>query len=163
MAPNDKRNTPETAIATRDKGEMTTPGAFMPGDFDAIISEGGFSAVETVMVGDPNDGGKIPYYLGDLIGPGATVRVQTPDGKENDLPTWAFHPRTKAGSIQNVTHIMPASHQIHAACARIYDQAERTDSTATVGIVFEGRGKTAKGRALNRYRVFEKYTKRNGG
>jgi len=137
---------------------MTIPGTFMPDEMSEMLA--GFSSIKTIMIGDPKDGGKVPYYLGELIGPGADVAVTTPDGKESKLPTWAFHPMSKAGTVRNVTHIVPASHQIHAACARIHEQCERRNLTAIVGLIYKGQTRTKKGRALNDFDVFEKFVAR---
>jgi hypothetical protein len=137
--------------------ETSVVGSFLPADFEALIGDG-FASIDTVMLGHPEDG-KLPFYIGKLVGPGAPVKMSD---TENEQPTWAFHPVTrlkdgKLGIAENVTHIVPASYMVHAACQRIFDQCERTGRTAMVGVMFVGQGKTKKGRALNQYRIFEKY------
>jgi len=144
----------ETALTTP---SSTTVGAFLPADFEALIGDG-FASIETVLFGDPSDG-KLPFYIGRLIGPGAPIIMED---SENSQPTWSFNPvtRTKDGKLgiaTNVTHIIPAAYMVHAACQRVFDKCQRTGETATVGVMFMGKGKTRKGRALNQFRIFEKY------
>lgn len=147
-----------TALIEKDKGEMSTAGAFMPADFESFIAGGGFASIQTVMLGDPQDG-KFPFYIGRLIGPGADISIN--DG-ETKQPTWSFNPavRTADGRIgyaENITHIIPASYMVHAACSRIFDKSQRDKVNAIVGMKYDGQGRTKKGRALNQYQVFEKY------
>jgi hypothetical protein len=144
----------ETSLATNG---TTTIGSFLPADFEALIGDG-FASIDTVMIGAPDDG-KLPFYIGRLVGPGESISMN--EG-ESEQKTWAFHPvtRTKDGKLgiaENVTHIVPASYMVHAACARIFKECERRGVSATVGLMFMGKGKTRKGRALNQYRVFERY------
>jgi hypothetical protein len=150
-----------TDLTPRDESanSMSIPGTFMPADFEDFLSQGGFAQIDTVMIGE--DEGKIPMYLGRLLGPGAEVEVQAPDGTENHLPTWSFHPLAKSSSgigvVENVTHIIPAAHQLHGALSRIYAHVQQTGKIATVGIMTNGRVQTKRGRQLNTFRVFEKY------
>jgi hypothetical protein len=155
-----KDNAKDSALAT--KRDTTQLGTFLPSDFESFIAGEGFSSIETVMIGSPDDG-KFPYYIGRLIGPGADIEMDNADGKTSKLPTWSFHPAIKLdngkiGFADNVTHVLPAPYMIHAACVRIFEQANRSESHATVGLIFEGQQKTRKNRPLNRYRVFEKYS-----
>jgi hypothetical protein len=141
-------------------GEMTIPGAYMPEAFLEAMGDG-FATIETIMMGNPADG-KMPLYVGVLIGRGDDLEVEAPDSTEKApkmsmLPTYVFKPMTRKGVVQNVTHIVPASHQIAAACGRILAQMEKDDKTAIVGLQFLGVMKTRKGRQLNRFQVFEKY------
>jgi hypothetical protein len=153
-------NGKELAPLREPQREMSVPGSWLPGEADELISAEGFSIIDTLMIGDPTDG-KVAAYCGEMVGPGEPVMVETPDGKENTLPTWIFKPVTKTGVAANVTHVIPASHQVHAACARIYKHSTDNNLKAQVIISFLGRTKTAKGRSLNQFRVAEKYLTRN--
>ena len=144
----------ETALTTPSTSSV---GAFLPDEFDKFIGEG-FASLDTVMIGHPDDG-KLPFYIGRLIGPGEPIIMEE---NESQLPTWAFHPATrtkdgKVGFAENVTHIVPAPYMVHAALSRIFKETERRETTAVVGLAFLGKGKTRKGRALNQYRIFERY------
>lgn len=149
-----------TALTEAGESGMSVPGSFLPADFEKLIGDG-FASIDTVMLGDPEDG-KLPFYLGELIGPGEPIQI---NDSENVMPTWAFHPvtRTPSGAIgvaKNVTQIIPASYTVNAACARIWKECESKQLTAMVGTIYQGQGKTKKGRALNQFRVFEKYSPR---
>ena len=147
----------EKALATKDTGAMTSPGSFMPAEFAEFIGDG-FASIETVMIGEPSDG-KLPFYLGKLIGPGEPIQMQ--DG-EREMPTWAFNPAVKTanggiGFADNVTQVIPAAYMLNAHCARIYKEAEKRKQRAIIGVQYRGKTKTRKGQALNDLAVFEKY------
>lgn len=154
----------DTEIATRSEtdtaneiADMSQSGSFMPDDFARFVSED-FSQIDSVLIGDPADG-KIPLYVGQLIGPGEPIMME--DGTK-EMPTWAFHPIGKDADgrpavVPNVTHIIPASYMLHAACARISKHAEKLGCVAQVGIMFAGKTKTRKNLPLNNIKVFERY------
>ncbi len=134
-------------------------------DFAGFISDG-FSAIDTVVLGDPKEPGKQPLYLGLLIGPGDPIeRIDDRNGEVRTQPTWAFHPMAKLGTgqfgpVRNITHVVPASFVVNAACARIYKETtegSHKGQDAIVALAFQGQGKTRKGNVLNNFRVFEKY------
>ena|SRR5712691_1905828 len=154
MAKDEKK---ETGLATKD---TTQVGTFLPSDFQSFMAGEGFARIDTVMIGHPDDG-KFPYYIGRIVGPGEPIEIQD-DGKKSILQTWSFHPMVKMadgriGAAENITHIVPASYMIHAACARIFANCQRDKKTAIVGLEYEGKGKTRKGRPLNQFKVYEKY------
>lgn len=142
-------------------GEMTVKGSYMPSELEEfILKDGGFAKVETVLIGDPADG-KIPYYLGKLIGPGADIDIQN-DGKVNKLPTWSFHPMVKTedgkvGSAENITQVVPSPHILNAHLVRIYAEAEKHEKAAIVAVFAKAKIKSRKGNPLNDFDVFEKY------
>lgn len=144
----------ETAMTRNEESQMTVVGSFMPDEMAEMMSDG-FSSIETIMIGDGP--GKVSMYLGELLGPGAEVEVTAPDETVNKLPTWSFHPVTKRGTVTNVTHVIPAAHQLHGALARVWEQSATLNKKAIVGIMTNGRIQTRKGRQLNTFRVFEKY------
>ncbi len=153
----------EKELAKAGDTEMTIPGSWMPDSFLEQMGDG-FSTIETIMMGAPDDG-KIPLYVGQLIARGDDIEVEAPDSSEkapkfSKLPTFVFKPITRRGIVQNVTHIIPASHQIAAACGRILAQAESVGKDAIVGMQYMGMMRTRKGRQLNRFSVFEKYVDR---
>jgi hypothetical protein len=132
------------------------PGALTDDEFDGLLS--GFSSVDTVLIGEPEEG-KQARYIGQLIGPGTPIEMQ-PDpntGEIKSMKTFAFHPMTAKGPAMNVTHVIPASYIIANACERIGAQAEKDHKTAIVGLIYDGKGRTRMGRELNKVRVFEKY------
>ena len=152
----------ETGLTTP---AVSTIGAFLPADFETLIGDG-FASIDTVMLGAPDDG-KLPFYIGRLIGPGEPIKINEGEKDESNLPTWAFNPVTKTadgklGVAENVTHVVPTPYMVNAACARIMKECERKGSTALVGLMFVGKQKTRKGRPLNVYRVFEKYETATG-
>lgn len=157
MAKNDSK---DLTKAQNSELEMSIPGSWMPESFLEQMGDG-FSTIETVMMGAPDDG-KIPLYVGQLIARGDDIDVEAPDSdpkapKFSKLPTYVFKPITRRGVVQNVTHIVPASHQIAAACSRILAQAESVGKDVIVGMQYMGLMRTRKGRQLNRFQVFEKY------
>jgi hypothetical protein len=132
------------------------PGLLSDDDFGGMLS--GFSSVDSVLIGDPDEG-KQARYIGQLIGPGTPIEME-PDqrtGEVRVMKTFAFHPMTPSGPVMNVTHVIPASYIVANACERIYAEATKNDKTAIVGIIYDGKGKTRKGRQLNKVRIFEKY------
>lgn len=136
---------------------MSVPGSFLPAEFAEFIGDG-FASIQTVMIGEPADG-KLPFYLGKLIGPGEPIEME--DGKRA-MPTWAFNPAIKlpdgrVGFADNVTQVVPASYMLNAHCGRIYKEAEKRKMRAVVGVQYKGKTKTRKGLALNDLDVFEKY------
>jgi hypothetical protein len=152
----------ETALANLGPASVKGP-TFE--DFAKFIGEG-FASVDTVVLGDPKETGKQPLYLGMLIGPGEAIqRDDISSGEVRMQPTWAFHPMSKladgkVGPVLNVTHVVPASFVVHAACARIYKEITEgghKGESAIVALAFQGQGKTRKGNVLNNFRVFEKY------
>ena len=161
--------TPEkdlTKASDTTDGEMTVPGSWMPASFLEQMGDG-FSTIETIMMGSPDDG-KIPLYVGQLTARGEDVEVEAPDSKESapkfsKLPTFVFKPMTRKGVVQNVTHIVPAGHQIAAACNRILAQAKANNVDVIVGMQFMGTMRTRKNRQLNRFQVFEKYIPKGEG
>lgn len=163
MATKDKTAT-ETALATL--GPAAVEGPTLE-TFTRIIGKG-FSSIDTVLLGDPNQGGKVPMYVGLLIGPGEPIEVGEPDPKTgvvNTMPTFAFHPviDENGGTVENVTHVIPMSHVPAHACARIFREVSEGGShagmKAIVGLVYIGKGVTRKGYQLNNFRVFERYDK----
>ncbi len=152
----------EKGLATKNgNGDMTVKGSYMPSDLEEfILKDGGFAQVDTVLIGDPADG-KVPYYLGKLIGKGADIDILN-EGKVNKLPTWAFHPMVKSengmiGSAENVTQVIPAPHVLNAHLLRIYAESEKRGADAIVAVFAKPKMKTRKGNPLNDYSVFEKY------
>lgn len=153
----DSGETEETGLTAP---ALSTIGAFLPADFQALIGEG-FASIDTVMIGSPDDS-KLPFYIGRLVGPGEPILINEGEKDQSTLPTWAFNPvtRTADGAIgiaENVTHVVPTPYMVNAACARIMKECERKSTTALVGLMYVGKQKTRKGRPLNVYRVFEKY------
>ena len=149
MAKNDKN----TALVTTGDN---VPGVLSDDEFGDFLS--GFASIDSVLLGDPNDG-KQPRYIGQLIGPGTPIEME-PDAKTGEvrtMKTFAFHPMTKDGPVMNVTHIIPASYIVANACERIHMQAEKDGKTAIVGFIYQGKGKTRRGFQLNKVQVFEKY------
>lgn len=132
------------------------PGLLSDDEFGGLLS--GFSSVDSVLIGEPDEG-KQARYIGQLIGPGTPIEME-PDqrtGEVRVMKTFAFHPMTPTGPVMNVTHVIPASYIIANACERIYAEAQKNGQTAIVGIIYDGKGKTRKGRQLNKVRIFEKY------
>lgn len=151
-----KKNEPETSIVPANE---TLPGLLSDDDFGDMLS--GFSSIDSVLIGDPDEGKQV-RYIGQLIGPGTPIEME-PDsrtGEVRTMKTFAFHPMTKEGPAMNVTHVIPSSYILANACERIHQQAEKDGTTAIVGIIYDGKGRTRKGRPLNKVRVFEKYVPR---
>jgi hypothetical protein len=131
-------------------------------EFAGFVGDG-FASIDSVLLGDPEDG-KQTKYMGELIGPGADIEMEADQktGEVRSMRSWAFHPMSKTengsvGVVRNVTHIIPSSYQIHAACSRIFETCQREKKTAIVALIYAGQTKTRKGYRLNQYRVFEKY------
>src|SRR5260221_49387 len=134
-----KKNPTDDAEETGLTTAVTTVGALLPADFEALMGDG-FASIDTVLLGDPQDS-KMPMYAGRMIGPGEPVLIG--DDANHLTPTWAFHPVTRkdgvVGFAENVTHIIPASYMIHAACARIFKECERNNVGAIVGFLYRGK------------------------
>ncbi len=155
-----KTDKEDTSLATAEDTAMSTPGSFMPSDLDEFLqSDGGFAQIATVMVGDPADG-KIPRYMGKLIGPGQDIEIES-NGARSTLKTWAFHPMVKTngqvGVAENVTQIVPSPYVLNAALARVHSECEKHNKAAIVAVFYRGKGKTRKGNPLNEFDLFEKY------
>lgn len=177
MANQNDKNKPgtETALQRPEERAMSVPGTFDPSEFERFIGEG-FASIETVLFGPPA-AGKLPFYVGELIGPGDPIEVGDEDketGERNRMPTWAFHPIAKVGTdadgksvygaVQNVTHVVPCSYMVDAACKRIMKEMERQEATATVGVWFiEKKEIPGRPRMMNRYRIFERYVPKSKG
>lgn len=122
----------------------------------------GFASIETVIFGDDAEG-KTPRYVGELIGPGAGIeRIDAQSGEVRTQKTFAFHPLTKLasgeiGTAENVTHVIPASYMMAAACDRILSEAAKNNKKAIVGMLYRGQVKTRSGFRVNDIAVFEKY------
>lgn len=150
--------TKETAIATKtplNLGKLDTDAAFA----DFIGS--GFAQIETVIFG-PDDEGKVARYVGQLIGPGAGIDRADDKGEVRTQKTFAFHPMVKNpdgtyGAAVNVTHVIPASYMMAAACDRIVAEADKQKKTAIVGMLYRGQVKTRSGFRVNDIAIFEKY------
>jgi hypothetical protein len=132
------------------------PGSLSDDAFGNMLS--GFSSVDSVLIGDPDEG-KQARYIGQLIGRGTDIEMEADPrtGEVRSMKTFAFHPMTPSGPVMNVTHVIPASYIVANACERIEAQAKADGKTAIVGIIYDGKGKTRKGRQLNKVRIFEKY------
>jgi hypothetical protein len=156
MAKNDKNETALAPTLGLTLGKVTDDAAF------ADFVGDGFASVETVVFGD-EESGKVPRYIGQLIGPGAPIdRVNPKDGTVQTQKTFAFHPltRTKDGTIgaaMNVTHVIPASYMMAAACDRILQVAKESGKTAIVGFIYRGQVPTRSGFRVNDIATFEKY------
>lgn len=173
MADKNKDHPPTTEIATKNVAtdELADPlaaGAFDFDEFKRFIGDG-FASIETVLLGD-KELGKLPFYVGRLLGPSDPVEVgeEQLDGKtgevtRNTMPTWVFNPATKLksgaiGIAENVTHVIPSPYQVDAACRRIWQRAEQTNTVATVGIAYAGKIPIAGGRRqLGVYKAFSKF------
>lgn len=165
MAKNDKTISEvetETALALPGAAQEITNDVF-----SAFLGDG-FASIDTVLIG-AKDEGKLSLYMGELIGPGEPIEMD-PDPKTGEIrsmTTWSFHPLTrtsdgKPGVVQNVTHVIPASYQVQAGCARIHKLAQARGVRAWVAIAFLGKTRTRKGYNLNVIRVFEKYLDATG-
>ncbi len=127
--------------------------------FASFLSSPDVALVDTILCGDPQDG-KLPAYIGELIGPGRGIEISDiKTGEVSILPTWAFHPMLKDGIVKNVTHVIPSPYQLNADFGRIYDRCKTEGLTATVGIRYIGKERTRKGNQANRYQVFERFAK----
>jgi len=161
-----------TSLVGKSNGSMSIPGTHMPSEFERFISEG-FAQVETVVFGDA-EANKIPFYIGQLMGPADAVNVgeevvnpKTGEVSRNTMPCWVFKPIGKAdngsiGVVENVTHVVPCNYQVDAACKRVWDTAQRDNKKAVVAVRFIGRERIRGGsRQLNRYSIFERFYDRN--
>jgi hypothetical protein len=152
------KNKEETALTTGpgvNLGKLETDAAFA--DFIGT----GFASIETVIFG-AEDEGKTARYVGQLIGEGAGIDRNDDQGVVRTQKTFAFHPMTKLpngeiGTAENVTHVIPASYMMAAACDRILAEARKNNKTAIVGMLFRGQVKTRSGFRVNDIAVFEKY------
>lgn len=154
MAKNNKDETGTSLVPVNSESALA---GFMGDDeFGDMLQ--GFSSIDSVLIGDAAED-KQPRYIGLLIGPGTPIEMEpdTRTGEVRTMKTFAFHPMTKAGPVMNVTHVIPASFIVANACERIHAQARDTGTKAIVGIIYDGKGKTRKGRQLNKVRIFEKY------
>jgi hypothetical protein len=158
MAKNEPKSTALATAGAVSLGRLKDDAAFA--DF---IGEG-FAQIETVIFGDEEDGnGKCSRYVGQLIGRGAPIeRIDQGTGEVRQQKTFAFHPMTRTeggeiGAAMNVTHVIPASYMMAAACDRILDVAEREKKTAIVGMLYRGQVKTRAGFRVNDIAIFEKY------
>lgn len=121
----------------------------------------GFAQIETVIFGEGD--GKIGRYVGQLIGHGAPIeRADQGTGEVSAQKTFAFHPMTRTedgtiGAVENVTHVIPASYMMAAACDRILEEAQKRGKTAIVGLIYRGQVPTRRGFRVNDIGVFEKY------
>lgn len=122
----------------------------------------GFASIETLIFGDEEEG-KTPRYVGVLVGQGAPIeRTDETTGEVRQQKTFAFHPMTKLangeiGTAENVTHVIPASYMLAAACDRILAEAIKNNKKAVVGMLYRGQVKTRRGFRVNDIAVFEKY------
>lgn len=166
MAKDDKNKNED--IVKREERTMSIEGTFDPAEFERFIGDG-FAQIETVLFGRPTEG-KLPFYIGQLVGPSGTVDVgeEDEDGNKNKMPVWAFHPYGKLdqdaagkpvyGVVSNVTHTVPSTYMVDAACKRIWERCQRTGEVATVGIYFIGKSDIpGKPRQMNRFKIFERY------
>jgi hypothetical protein len=155
MAKNDK----SSSVTDLAPVPETLPGLLSDDEFGGMLS--GFSSVDSVLIGDPDEG-KQARYIGLLIGPGTPIEMEADQrtGEVRSMKTFAFHPMTPTGPVMNVTHVIPASYIVANACERIWAQAQTDGLDAVVGIIYDGKGKTRKGRQLNKVRIFERYQPR---
>ena len=153
------KKTAETAIATK---ETLTLGKL---DNDAAFAEfigSGFASIETVVFGDEVEG-KCARYVGQLVGAGAPIERTDPNsGEVRTQKTFAFNPMVKNadgtfGAAGNVTHVIPASYMMAAACDRILLEAAKNNKKAIVGMLYRGQVKTRSGFRVNDIAIFEKY------
>ncbi len=127
--------------------------------FSTFLQSPDVALVDTILCGDPSDG-KLPAYIGELIGPGRSIEIaDIKTGEIRQLPTWTFHPMLKDGVVRNVTHVIPSSHQLNADFGRIYDRCKTEGLVATIGVRYMGKERTRKGNQVNNYQVFERFAK----
>lgn len=148
------------------KGNVVTLGKVRDDSAFAEFVGEGFAQVETVVFGPELEGdrptGKCARYVGQLIGRGADIERSDRDGVVNSQKTFAFHPMTRTaegeiGVALNVTHVIPASYMMAAACDRILAEAEKNGKKAIVGMLYRGQVPTRSGYRVNDIAVFEKY------
>lgn len=147
----------ETALATKlsvNLGKVKDDAAF------ADFVGQGFAQIETVIFGDGE--GKTARYVGQLIGAGAPIERADKEGEVTFQKTYAFHPMTitdkgEIGAVMSVTHVIPASYMMAAACDRILSEATANKKTAIVGMLYRGQVKTQRGFNVNDIAIFEKY------
>jgi len=151
--------TKETAVATKgalNLGKLENDAAF------AEFIGSGFASIETVVFGDEVDG-KCARYVGQLVGAHLpSTRIDRGNGEVTNQKTFAFHPMVKNtdgtyGAAVNVTHVIPASYMMAAACDRILQESKDKGKTAIVGMLYRGQVKTRSGFRCNDIAVFEKY------
>jgi len=154
-----KRTNEETALATR----TPAPGFIMPDDAAALqanmFSEG-FAEEKTFGIGDPSTAGKVPIYLGELIGEGGSVQVEQMGGKPDpvtgevpmsNLPVFMFNPvdpttlRAFTARIDNVI----ASHQVASACRKYHTIAQAAGGRAQLFIRWNGKVTTRRNHQMN--------------
>jgi hypothetical protein len=157
----DKKGSTELA-----KGNVVTIGKVRDDSAFAEFVGEGFAQVETVVFGAEEEGGratgKCARYVGQLIGRGADIERADKEGEVRAQKTFAFHPMTRTaegeiGVALNVTHVIPASYMMAAACDRILSEAEKNGKTAIVGMLYRGQVPTRSGFRVNDIAVFEKY------
>lgn len=132
--------------------------------FDSLLTdEQGWSKVDTVLIGNPDDG-KQHIYIGTLIGPGEPIEMR-PDPKTGEirqLPTWTFHPLTqkdgdKWSVDEAVTHVIPAPYKVNQDCSRIFKLAEKIGKQPLVAMKYLGKVRTNNGVYVNDYDIREKF------
>lgn len=147
----------KTAEATDTKALMAEQ---LDDAFAEFLSQEGVALVSTVTVGDPSQPGKLPGYIGELIGPGRGIDiVNEKNGEVTTLPTWALHPFLNGAVQRNVTNVIPSPHQLNADFGRIHDRCKAEGLTALVGVRYLGQVKNRRGLPVNNYQVFEKFSK----
>lgn len=151
--------TKETAIANRtpvNLGKLESDAAF------AEFIGSGFASIETVVFGAEEEG-KVPRYVGQLVGAGAPIeRIDPNSGEVRHQKTFAFNPMVKNpdgtfGAAVNVTHVIPASYMMAAGLDRILSEADKQKKKAVVGMLYRGQVKTRSGFRANDIAIFEKY------
>lgn len=157
-----KNTTDETALAKLEATSLAAA-ADMEAVFNDFIESGDVSIVGVVKLGEPGPG-RQDMYIGELIGPGEPIEMR-PDPKTGEiryLPTWTFHPLVKddagnMGVAKNVTHVIPACHQVNADCARAVKRAASENATAVLAFRYFGKVETRAGFRVNDIKCFEKY------
>lgn len=167
-----KKNGTETTALTKN-----APGFIMPDDVAALqgaMFGEGFAEEKTFGIGDPaNASGKVPLYLGELVGDGGTIAVQAIGGKPDpvtgevpmsEMPVFMFHPvdpttlKAFTARIDNVI----ASHQVAAACRKYHTLAQAQGGRAQLFIRWNGMKRTRTGNQMNdisvMFRVVKPYT-----
>lgn len=150
---------PEISIATKQTlnlGKLENDAAF------AEFIGSGFASIETVVFGAEEEG-KCARYVGQLVGVGAPIeRTDSQTGEVRSQKTFAFNPMVRNsdgtfGAAVNVTHVIPASYMMAAACDRILQEATKNNKKAVVGMLYRGQVKTRSGFRVNDIAIFEKY------
>jgi hypothetical protein len=151
-------------------------GLLKPEDISSIAKffDAGFEEDKTIVLGKADEN-KIPIFFGELLGPGGTIRVETPGGKADattgevpmsELQTFIFNPldpKTMTPFRQS-TYTVICSHAPAQQCRKLLTLAKAKSEEnggkpvrVQLLIKYNGTIKTRRGNQLNDFGFLHRF------